>query len=321
MARDLKADHATLRAVYEAAQAGNHAEAGSLAEAALAQGLEHPLLLNVAALDLERRGLADEALPLLERAVKIAPEDLGSRNALGLCLLQLERPAEALAQFDALLALNPSLPYAHTSRGNALLALGGIADAESSYRRALDIDGNQCVALAGLAHIESSRGSYPEARQWAKRALAIVPGYPNAVMSLAAAELGERRAAAAETRIRALLADERLTGAEHAHASGLLGDILDAQNRTAEAFDAYTACNEELQRRHTERFAGGDNALNYAQSMLRYFERQGAEGWKSRPAIGPDFSGVRGHVFLLGFPRSGTTLLEVILEGHPDVVS
>lgn len=53
MARDLKADHATLRAVYEAAQAGNHAEAGSLAEAALAQGLEHPLLLNVAALDLD----------------------------------------------------------------------------------------------------------------------------------------------------------------------------------------------------------------------------------------------------------------------------
>jgi Sulfotransferase family len=40
-----------------------------------------------------------------------------------------------------------------------------------------------------------------------------------------------------------------------------------------------------------------------------------------RPAMGADFSGVRGHVFLLGFPRSGTTLLEVILEGHPNVVS
>jgi hypothetical protein len=36
---------------------------------------------------------------------------------------------------------------------------------------------------------------------------------------------------------------------------------------------------------------------------------------------GADRSGAAGHVFLLGFPRSGTTLLEVILEGHPDVES
>jgi len=39
VARDLEADHATLRAVHEAAQSGNHAQAGLLAEAALANGM------------------------------------------------------------------------------------------------------------------------------------------------------------------------------------------------------------------------------------------------------------------------------------------
>ena len=319
--RDLEADRATLRAVHEALRAGNHAQAGLLADAALAGGFKHPLLLNAAALELERQGRVPEAVHLLEQAVRIAPDDQGSRNALGLCLLQLERPAEALVQFELLLTLNPTLPYGHTSRGNALLAMGNIAGAEESYQRALDLDGNQCLALAGLAHIASSRGSYPEARQWAERALAIVPGYPSAVMSLAAAELGERRMLKSETRIRGLLDDSRLTGRERAHANGLLGDILDAQSRYEEAFEAYTACNEELRRQYADLYAGQDGALAYVQSMLGYFERQGAARWKSRPAPGPDFSGVREHVFLLGFPRSGTTLLEVILEGHPEVVS
>lgn len=321
MQRDLEADHATLRAVHEAATGGHHMQAGQLAEAALASGLEHPLLLNVAALKLEQQGRVPEAERLLRRAAEIAPTDLSSRNALGLCLLRLERPAEALEQFDALLKLNPSLPYAHASHGNSLLALGAISEAEASFRRALAIEPNHAIALAGLAHIASGRGAYPEARTWAERALALVPGYPDAVMSLAAAELGERQKPQAEARIRALLSDPRLAPLEHAYANGLLGDILDAENRPPQAFAAYTACNEELQRLYAARFTGEDNALEYVRSMTRYYERARPEDWNMRAPAAPDPSGVRGHVFLLGFPRSGTTLLEVILEGHPNVVS
>jgi tetratricopeptide (TPR) repeat protein len=321
VARDLEADHATLRAVHEAAKSGNHAQAGLLAEAALANGLDHPLLLNVAALRLEQQGRVPEALQLLQRAVRIAPADLGSRNALGLCLLRLDRPAEALEQFEALLKLNPSLPYAHASHGNSLLALGAITEAEGSYLRALAIDSNQGIALAGLAHIASSRGAYPEARASAEKALALLPGYPDAVMSLAAVELGERRKTQAEARIRTLLTDTRLAPLEHAYANGLLGDILDAEDRPTEAFAAYAACNEELQGLYADRFRGEASSLEYVRSMTSYFERPRPAGWKSRSPPAADPCGARGHVFLLGFPRSGTTLLEVILEGHPDVVS
>ncbi len=321
MARDLEADHATLRAVHEEAQSGNHAQAGLLAEAALADGLDHPLLLNVAALRLEQQGQVPEALQLLQRAVRIAPADLGSRNALGLCLLRLERPAEALEQFEALLKLNPSLPYAQASHGNSLLALGAITEAEGSYLRALAIDSNQGIALAGLAHIASSRGAYPEARRWAEKALAVLPGYPDAVMSLAAVELGERQKPQAEARIRTLLTDTRLAPLEHAYANGLLGDILDAEDRPTEAFAAYTACNEELQGLYADSFRGEASSLEYVRSMTSYFERPRPAGWRSRWPLATDLCGARGHVFLLGFPRSGTTLLEVILEGHPDVVS
>ena len=102
-----------------------------MAEAALADGLEHPLLFNVAALNLEMQGRVDEAEQLLQRAVAIAPRDVGSRNALGLCLLRLDRPDEALAQFDAIIDLDSSLPFVHASRGNSLFALGAMNDAEA----------------------------------------------------------------------------------------------------------------------------------------------------------------------------------------------
>jgi hypothetical protein len=55
--------------------------------------------------------------------------------------------------------------------------------------------------------------------------------------------------------------------------------------------------------------------------MTRYFELARPEAWKARPPGDTDRAGVREHVFLLGFPRSGTTLIEIILEGHPNVVS
>lgn len=319
-ARDLEADRATIRAVLEEAQSGNHTRAAALAEAALAAGLEHPLLLNVAAIQLEHQGRWSAALALLQRAVQIAPSDVASRNALGLCLMQLERPAEAFEQFETLLKSGAELAFVHTSRGTALLALGTLGEAEASFRRALDLDARQSLAWAGLAQIATIRGDYPQARASAQKALALLPGLPRAVMALASAELHESLAPEAEERIRALLEDSRLQLSERAHASGVLGDALDAQNRTNEAFAAYSTCNEELRRLYAGRYAGPADALGYVQAVMRHFEHAPA-GWKSRPPPGPDFSGVRGHVFILGFPRSGTTLLEVILEGHPHVVS
>jgi tetratricopeptide (TPR) repeat protein len=292
-----------------------------MAEAALADGLEHPLLFNVAALNLEMQGRVAEAEQLLQRAVAMAPRDVGSRNALGLCLLGLDRPDEALAQFDAVLDLDSSLPFVHASRGNSLFALGAVSDAEASYRRALELDPNQGVALAGLARIAGSRGAHREARERAERALASLPGYPDAVMSLAAAELGERQVNRAEVRLRALLTDTRLAPVERAYATGLLGDVLDAKSLPDEAFAAYTSCNQQLQQAYAARFSAGPSALEYARALTHYFKRVPPQAGAAAEPFPASATEPSNHVFLLGFPRSGTTLLEVVLEGHPEVVS
>ena len=321
MPADKTIDLETLRVVHGAAQSGDFAGAAQLAAQALDRGFEHPFLYNIVALKMEQDGNALEAANLLSRAAELAPKDKPVRNALGWCLLRLDLPVAALVQFTALLALDSTIPFAHTGHGAALLALGAHIDAEASYRRAVELDPNQGVALAGLAHVACRRGRYAEARGWAERALDKVPDFPDALMSLVAADLGEGIPQRAEQRLLALLSSKRVDPLDRAYAYGLLGDVYDSRDRVREAFEAYTTCNNALHTIHADRFGNGQSAFEYVKSITEYFAHSPVEAWRPRPNSIKDKTGPQQHVFLLGFPRSGTTLLEVILEGHPDVVS
>lgn len=311
-------DQAMLSAILADARSGRHAEAIAAARSALSAGFEHPLLLNLAALGLEQEGKPAEAETLLRRAASLAPRDIGCRNALGLCLLKLGRPREALAEFDAVVGLDSALPYAHVNRGNALQASGDVGGAEICYERALALDPRQAMALAGLANINCGRGTYREARLLADKALAVMPGLTDAVMTLAAVEQGQGSLGRAEARVRELLANSDLTASQRAHAQGLLGDILDSACRYEEAFAAYSGCNEMLRRLYADRY---DSALKYARDLGGWLEKSptAAGGARTAQDRGGD-QGPSAHIFVVGFPRSGTGLLDIVLAGHPAVV-
>ena len=320
MPRDLKADQEMLRSVLALAERRDIAAAAAIAEPALASGFEHPLLLNVLATRLEHEGRLEDALQLLERALRLAPEDIGVRNALSLCLQRLDRPAEALHHVDRLLEAHPELGFAHANRGNALIALGALGKARQSHLRALELDPDNLAAQGALASIATHRGAHDEARGWARKVLARLPGYPDAVLSLAAAELADGSTDSAQLLTCQLLADPRAGPAEKARANGLLGDVLDAGGRYMEAFGAYAACNEALRQVHRG-FAEGTGILSYTESIIAAMQRVNPARWTSGPAPAAEADGASAHVFLLGFPRSGTTLLEVALDGHPRVAS
>ncbi len=321
MARNLAADQAMLAAVLALAQNRDIAHAAAIAEKALAEGFEHPLLLNVVATHLEEQGRLEEAVRLLERAVALSPGDVPARNALALCLQRVDRPAEALQHVEVLLKGHPELAFAHANKGNTLIALGSLGLAEASHRRALELDPANLAAMGALASIATHRGEHAEARRRAERLLERVPGFPDAVLSLAAAELADGAIERAEGLLRGLIADPRAAPTDRARAQGLLGDVLDAAGRYGEALDAYRACNESLQHIH-RRFATGTGILDYARSLTAALAELGP-AWPAdaAPERQPAPGDPAEHVLLIGFPRSGTTLLEVVLDGHPQIVS
>lgn len=324
MARNLESDLETLRTVLRLAQNRDFAAASALAEETLAAGFEHPMLLNIVATRLEQAGKYKEALHLLERAVSIAANDVGARNALALCLQRLDRPAEALYHIEELLKQHPELAFAHVNKGNALMALGSLGLAKQSQLRAFELEPKNFSATAALASIATHRGQHAEARQWADRTLAAAPGFPDAVLALAAADLADDDGASAEQRLRQLINDSRAGAADRARATGLLGDVFDAVGRFEEAFEAYSTCNLSLRQIH-HRFAGS-NVLGYARALTAAMQRLGEpvcahEAASTAAASAAAASTAAGHAFLLGFPRTGTTLVEVVLDGNPRVAS
>ncbi|HEX3951235.1 MAG TPA: sulfotransferase [Steroidobacteraceae bacterium] len=316
MARNLETDLETLRTVLGLAQKRDFAAAATLAERTLAEGFEHPMLLNIAATRLEQEGKYEEALKLLERAVAIAPTDVGARNALGLCLQRLDRPAEALYHIEELLKQHADLPFAHVSKGNALMALGSLGRAKQSQLRAFELEPGNFSATAALASIASHRGQHGEAREWADRTLKIAPGFPDAVLCLAAAELAAGDEPSAERRLRQLINDSRAGTLDRARATGMLADVFDSSGRYEEAFEAYSVCNQSLRQIH-RRFTGA-NVAGYARALTAALGKADTAHWA--PADAPS-SAAAGHAFLLGFPRTGTTLVEVVLDGNPRVAS
>jgi tetratricopeptide (TPR) repeat protein len=318
VARDLKADQQMLSAVLAHAQNREIPRAAAIAEQALAEGFEHPLLLNVLATRLEQEGKFEAAVRLLERAVALAPEDVPARNALALCLQRVDRQQEALEHVEELLKRHPDLGFAHANKGNALIALGSLGRAQASHLRALELDPQCLAAMGSLASIATHRGEHAEARRWAEQVLAQVPGYPHAVLSLAAADLADGAIERAQARLREMLADPRVGPSERARAQGLLGDVLDAAGRYPEAFAAYSACNESL--RHIHQGSAGTSVLARARALAAAL-RAVAPRWPAASTPRSPGSAAAGHIFLMGFPRSGTTLLEVVLDGHPGIVS
>jgi Flp pilus assembly protein TadD len=307
-----------LRAVRQTLHSGDVAAAAAGAETVLASGIRHPFLFNTVAMNAESQGRLAEAEASLRQGLDLSPDDAGCLHALGLLLLRLERPDEARPLFERVIQLHPELAPAFVGLGQALEAVGELPAAEARYSSALALQPTNLLARAGLASVSVRRGDRTRARELGLAVLAAEPNYPPAAMLVAEAEIGDGDASGAERRLRELLAEPRLSPVERSLALGILGDALDRAERPAEAFVAYRESND-LRRAHYAGSFGEKGTLAYALELRDWFRRHGARDLIS--VVPPEVSNspASGHAFLLGFPRSGTTLLEQILASHPRV--
>ena len=255
-------------------------------------------------------GQRREAAVLHRRAVERDPARAESHCNLGTTLFESRRVEEAVACFRKALALKPDYAPAHVSLAAALRQQRRPADAEASCRAALAIDPNYVEAQFSLGELKADRGEFAEAEQLFRRAIELKPDFSFAYSSIATHRAMTLADNAWLEGAEALLA-KPLPLAQEVSLRYALGKYCDDVGRYDDAFGYYRQANE-LSRRHGASYDGAKLTERIAR-IIRSFDA--AYVRESRPGA----SASELPVFIVGMPRSGTSLTEQILASHPSV--
>jgi len=305
-----------VRAVSRAIAVSDYLAAYSVADSAISQGHAHPALFNARALWLERQQRDEEALFDFQRAASMAPHNTPILNAIGLCLTRLYRLDEAIAAFDEAIRQTPNYAPSHCRKGVALGLCGRFVEAQRAHEQAIKLDPSNAEALANLASLAARIGDAKKTEEYAKRALRVDPRQATAIAAKAFLANAQGRFAEAEQQIRPLLGRPDFTRQARATALGQLADSLDGQNRVEEAFETYRAENEELLRLHTSRYGSKRSVTQSTADLDEFVRSVPPDALLSCDGYGTTSPP---HVFVMGFFRSGTTLLGQVLASHSEI--
>ena len=340
---DVRADR-WLRGAFDAHGAGKLRDAEKLARRVIDAVPDQPDALHLLATVTRESGRTDLAIDLYRRLVRRHPAIPVAQNSLGNMLQERGEWGPAIACYEAALSHDPRYVTAYFNLGHALLYVRDVARAETCLRRAVDLapddaqvrsrlaralvelgrteeamtealrsvdlDPDSAVLRNDLGTIHATMGEFGSARECYRRALAMDPGYAKAALNLAKV----KRFTTEDDPDAALI----LAATEHATAdreSGrdlhlALGKIHDDCGNWDTAFMHFDEANRpfaEIAR------ADADTSLGMMDQVRTFFDAD----WFAGRAVEPEADST--PVFIVGMPRSGTSLVEQFLAAHPAV--
>ncbi len=324
-------------------QAGRIADAAELYRRALALNPDLADAHNNLGIALAAQGRADAAVAHYERAIALNPSDASAHNNLGVTLADLARNNEAIAHYERAVGLKPDYASAHHNLGMALAAQGRQEEAVAHYRRAVAIQPGHADAHNNLGVALAALGKTGEAVAHYERALALRPDLADIHNNLGVALVEQGRVDEALPHYAAALALNPANVEAHFNRAELktfrqgdpdlaalealagrddlppkkmplihfaLAKALEDTGEYGRAFEHLRRAND-LKRRQVQYDEAGVARLFRRIAAVfgsGLFERFQGEG---DPSTVP--------VFVLGMPRSGSTLIEQILAGHPRI--
>ena len=299
-------------------QRGAWSEAAAICEQVTNQfGEDANALMMLGAIRVEA-GDPVGGIAYLERARTLTPGHVHVRVNLGVAYATVGRLHDARSTLEAAIELDRRLPVAHNNLGDVLLDLGDRAAAAKEYERALAVQPNYAEAIAGLARIAEEQHRLDDARRLSEKALELAPQNISAFLTRSRVALRDGEAAMAAGALEDLLRNGAPTATNRAIAEGYLGEAYDKLGRIGDAFAAFSRANEIQYAQHVPAFGNdrGPMAPETVRRLTGFVAATDISAWRQAPPRSrPD------PVFLIGFPRSGTTLLDQILASHPRVTT
>jgi tetratricopeptide (TPR) repeat protein len=255
------------------------------------------------------RKVFDDAELLLSAALAIAPNFRAARQDYAGVLVEMHKFREAQVQLDQLLAAEPENLLLRNLYAATCAGLGDYERAIGLYRELLRATPEDADLYLSMAHALKTVGRREEAIEAYRTAAVCRPTFGDAYWSLA--NLKTYRFTEEElTRLRTALAAPAIRNLDRWHLCFALGKALEDRQEYAESFRWYAEGNalKRAASNYRPELIEGNTRQQKAVCTADFFARR--RGWGA-PAPDP--------IFIVGLPRSGSTLLEQILASHSQV--
>ena len=302
---DRVSENATLRQAATLISTGDHRAAHALCLVALRKGEAPAEALFLLALIAAEHHNPAKVLELVDKALSLAPDHLGARAQRARALLAVHRQAEARAEAEATATLDPRDGHVLDTLGVVLSRTGAYQAAAALFRRATVRRPNQADWQYNLGSALQFTGDLTGARAAYETALKIRPDHHRALSSLVSLS----RQTKTDNQIavlEALFDDADPDPARQQHLGHALAKSFEDMGDHPAALSWFGRA-KAGRRRATPYTIDRDRGL---------FEAAAAT---AKPAVGGCDDPA--PLFIVGLPRTGTTLLDRVLSSHPDIVS
>jgi Flp pilus assembly protein TadD len=264
------------------------------------------------ALALFGKGALAQAEHHARNAVRLAPADAQSHNLMGMIMTEAQRPQVGEHHYRRVLELlgGPD-PIVLANLAWNLKNQGRIAEARALYEQSVSLAPDIFQTLLGWARMEETDRNFARAAELLDAADKVSPGQSSVLLSLAVLA---GRVGAHDKAVSALDEIARRAGGLGPLEWSEKGQLLDRMGRFDEAFAAFAESKRTL-RALTGQAYLADEAQAHVSRLRSFFTA-------SRLSLLPratQRSDVAQPIFIVGFPRSGTTMVEQTLSAHPRI--
>ncbi|MEJ0026218.1 MAG: sulfotransferase [Rhizomicrobium sp.] len=288
-------------------RAGDREQAEKFYRRVLDAAPNQPDALNLLGVLAADAGLWELAVDLMGRALLTRPKDPNILNNRGHALAEMRRWDESRDLLERAVAIKPDFDEAKYNLGRVLRQLGHTEKALELWREVWTADDRVYAALVGITGVLSDQGKFDEAEKTAREVISRLPHRPAGYISLAHTvkfKTDDGTLAEIEAQIEDATIPEQDKIALH-YAAGKICDDLKFFERAFRHFDTANRMTfQDYDHKETE---------NYRRQKKTIFSKR---FFRDRAGFGIDSEL---PVFIVGMPRSGTTLTEQILSAHPDV--
>ena len=268
----------------------------------------HPFGWKILGAVIRTTGRLENSLPPLQKSVELAPQDFEAQNNLGVTLKDLGKLDEAQAAYQKALSLAPDYAEAHNNLGNTLKLLGRLEAAEASYKQAISFKPDYAQAHSNLGIALQELGRADEAEVSYRRALLLNPKATEVHRHLTSLKnFASRDKWFAQMQL--LCADRSLAEENRCDICFALAKACDDLGDFASAFEYYAEGNALRKKQ-----CGYDTKKDIALFKILKASHQEIA---AKTLQLQDITCSLVPIFIIGMPRSGTTLVEQIISSHP----